>query len=559
VKLSIIARGLLALLSHRQSPILLAAILALAAIMRMWGLAFGLPHTEARPDEMHVIGTALSFLRGRFDPPFYDYPWLYMWVLAGAYYAYYVCGVATGSFSVLADFFAQWPMPFFLISRTLSVVAGTATVLVLYRLGRKLAGDSTGLVAAFFLSLAFLHVRDSHFGTTDITMTLLVVASVSLLLSAHTTRKRYLFALAGTIGGLATATKYSAVFVVVPMLVSHIVHIVRSPLRWRAAVDLGLLYFSLPFLGAVLLIGMPFVLFDADRFWRTIPDLVHSTLRGTGNAEIDRGWMHHLTLSLRYGLGLPLLGAGLAGGAAMLLRGRDVGLILLAFPISYYLAAGGAGNRFFRYAIPVVPFLCLSAAWLVTASLRSLMRDAGQRRQSFALGSATAVVAVAIVLPSALSSWRFDRIISETDNRVIIANWFKENVRPGESVLQSGSFYGHAQIDPQIFVPWVWDQKTRMVLVDGRRAAGRPDWILLQESPLPSTTQQIVEDFLKEDYQIVRQFIAFSPNKKRIYDRQDAFFAPYAGFDEVSRPGPNFTLYKRVTTKAGDVCLRPQH
>ena len=27
---------------------------------------------------------------------------------------------------------------------------------------------------------------------------------------------------------------------------------------------------------------------------------------------------------------------------------------------------------------------------------------------------------------------------------------------------------------------------------------------------------------------------------------QDAFYVPFAGFDGVTRPGPNFTLYKRA-------------
>jgi hypothetical protein len=32
----------------------------------------------------------------------------------------------------------------------------------------------------------------------------------------------------------------------------------------------------------------------------------------------------------------------------------------------------------------------------------------------------------------------------------------------------------------------------------------------------------------------------------RVYDPQDAFFMPLAGFDGVRRPGPNFYLYKHA-------------
>ena len=90
--------------------VLLAGILALAAAVRFWGIAFGLPHTQARPDETQIIDVTLHFLRGNLQPPFYDYPWLYMWMLTGLYLVYYVWGVAAGSFHGMADLVASWPV-----------------------------------------------------------------------------------------------------------------------------------------------------------------------------------------------------------------------------------------------------------------------------------------------------------------------------------------------------------------------------------------------------------------------------------------------------------------
>jgi hypothetical protein len=58
-------------------------------------------------------------------------------------------------------------------------------------------------------------------------------------------------------------------------------------------------------------------------------------------------------------------------------------------------------------------------------------------------------------------------------------------------------------------------------------------------------TQPVVTDFLKEDYHVAGQFTAFTPREGRVYDLQDAFFIPFSGFSGVTRPGPNFTLYKR--------------
>jgi len=63
---------------------------------------------------------------------------------------------------------------------------------------------------------------------------------------------------------------------------------------------------------------------------------------------------------------------------------------------------------------------------------------------------------------------------------------------------------------------------------------------------LPSTTHPIVTEFLRSGYQYVRTFRAFRVSAPgNVYDIQDAFFVPFAGFHRVERPGPNFTLYRR--------------
>jgi len=524
-----------------SASVLLAGILALATAVRLWGLGFGLPHTQARPDETQIIDVTLHFLRGDFKPTFYDYPWLYMWLLTGLYLAYYVWGLATGSFHSLAELVASWPTnwePFFLISRGLSAAAGVATVAVVSRLARKLWDDQTGLVAALFMALAFIHARDSHFGTTDVMMTLFIVSSVSVLVSAHLSGNRSMFALAGLLGGLATATKYNGVFLVAPFVVSQLLYAQASPGRRLAAfLDARLVWFALPFLFG-LAVGIPFVFTDADRFWAAMGQLAHSMRVGQGPMNPENGWQHHLTYSLRYGLSLPLLVAGVAGAIALGLREPRRAALLFTFPLVYFAVAGSFGSLFFRYMIPVVPFLTVAAAWMVTATIRRLIPS----------GPAVAVAAALVVLPSAIGLIQFDRIASATDNRVIVAEWFSRHVKPGESVLQSGSIYGYAQIDNRIWSVWRWDRARMAFIVQNRRTVGRPDWILLQESPLPSLTQDIVKEFLQDDYEFVQEFTAYTPGKSRIYDRQDAFFMPFTGFSGVTRPGPNFTLYRRSST-----------
>ena len=44
---------------NRQTAFQLLPIVALAATLRFWGLTFGLPNTDARPDEGRIVRVAL--------------------------------------------------------------------------------------------------------------------------------------------------------------------------------------------------------------------------------------------------------------------------------------------------------------------------------------------------------------------------------------------------------------------------------------------------------------------------------------------------------------------
>jgi hypothetical protein len=161
----------------------------------------------------------------------------------------------------------------------------------------------------------------------------------------------------------------------------------------------------------------------------------------------------------------------------------------------------------------------------------------------------SAALAMAIIWPSASDVWKFDRIISAIDNRVVVAQWFFDHVPPGDTVLQTGSRYGLVQFWDRRFSykQWRWDGVGQVFMLDGGRRFSRedrPDWIIVQDSPLPSTTQPIVTEVMADGYVRAAEFPAFSPSEDLVYDQQDAFYVPLAGLDHVVRPGPNFLVYK---------------
>ena len=114
----------------------------------------------------------------------------------------------------------------------------------------------------------------------------------------------------------------------------------------------------------------PFVFLQYPKFLEAMALLQSSMSTGmgglaAGTGNVDNGWMYHLTTSLRWGVGEPLLMAGLAGLTGLLVTSPRRGALVAAFPVAMFVVAGSSRNVFVRYMLPVVPFLCIGAGWLV--------------------------------------------------------------------------------------------------------------------------------------------------------------------------------------------------
>jgi hypothetical protein len=294
---------------------------------------------------------------------------------------------------------------------------------------------------------------------------------------------------------------------------------------------------------------VPFVFLNTAAFMDAMRLLMESMETGQPHLDLQPGWIHHVQFSLRYGVGLGIFAAGLIGMAAMLRRDTRRALLFVSFPVAYYAVAGASRNQFFRYMIPVVPFLCISAAGVVASAHGRVQAWPGGRwwHGPRAAAAFAVVMAVGLAAEPAIRIVQFDRVLARLDNRVLTSRWFSEHVPAGDSILQSGSRYGHPWFDENMhYRLWTWDPGLGDFRLPDAASEERPDWILVQESPL-SSNRPLIDDYLKEGYALAWQFPAMTMNRTdRVFDYEDAFFLPFAGFGGVTRPGPNFTLYQRV-------------
>jgi len=550
----------------------LVAIVAVGAALRLWGLGFGLPHGFSRPDEEKIVGAALGVLQGDFNPHMFLYPSLFIYANAAVYWVLFVVERAAGLTGSRADFVAAAladPTPLHFTARVMAAACGTATIVALYAAARELVPARTALVAATALAVVFLHVRDSHFGVTDVPVTLLVLLAWWSAVRCMTRGPTYWrIAVTGVLCGLAASTKYNAALAVLPATVGIVSQFpgagpisLRKMSRKMAAAVLVLYACA----GAAFLLGTPYSLLDRTAFLAevdaqrlTAAGLRHGTVLDPARLVIgERGWTHHLTFSLRFGVGMPLLVASLAGAAWMAIEGPFVAwLVVFSFPLVFYAAMGSSLLVYPRWVVPVVPFLCLTAAFAIDRVATLLSAAAARVVRGWSSGAVRSAVVVGLTLlviaPTAARAVAFDRLVSRTDTRVRAAEWIKGRFPQGASIYQTGMLYGFVEPRPQVRYPgYTFNERHGAFAPENGEGRDRPDLIIVQQSPLVifSRVPTGLDPILGSDYALIASFkgrsdVAVGPPP--VYDQQDAFYVPFANFASVSRPGPDIQIYERI-------------
>jgi hypothetical protein len=527
--------------------LVLSLILLLAAGVRVWGITFGLPNSEVRPDEMTVVQNSLGLLFGGLNPRFFNWPSLEFYAVAVLYRVAFEVAHFRGIFHLKFDMFRDAmvnPSPYLLVPRMVSVAAGVLSVWLVYRITRELLDRTTALVAAFFLALAYLHVRDSHFGVTDVPMTALALCTLVCLnraVSAPTRLRSW--ALAGVMAGLTASTKYSGVMLIPVGVIAATIIIVSQDEPWsgKNAARRATIFLACALLGFVA--GTPYAVLSYPAFFEGLRFESHHLVAGHG-IQLGYGWMYHLMFTLRYGLGTPLLVAGIAGIPILAIISWRKGALVCSFPVLYYLLLGRGTTVFVRYMIPIVPFLCITAAVSVMALTTRL---SPRSRNTGALISAA--VAVLIALPSIQRVMALDSLLTETDTRVLATRWLHGRTQSSEWVSETPDRILHPVWGSQEGLRLAHFDAERRLFVSERNDVVTPEWIVVATSPLAVYTTVPVGllPVIDSSYSAVATFSsARTEESSWAFDQQDKFFLPYVEFKARLRPGPDIRIYHRL-------------
>jgi 4-amino-4-deoxy-L-arabinose transferase-like glycosyltransferase len=404
----------------RRAWILLAIIFLVGLALRVWGIAAPWQRIDDPPYAKQIYAVFQGYTSP--DPQLF-YPMCFAYI--GGFLLKVIAWFGPKDFTLDQVLF---------ISRILSAFMGALTILVVYRIGRRLFSEAMGLAAAALFSLSFVHILYSHQIVLDVPMTLFYALALLFCVRIYQDGRWGAYLAAAFFAGIATATKYNAVFAVLSILAAHVAVKRRST---RNAVKILFDRKLLAAAGASLsgfIAGHPYALLWARSFvqsTRTLARLVHETewylvlikpktllgklaetnyVKGIGNIVSAEG----VFLAVLVVLGLVWL---------FLRRRKGSGFIALSGLFYFLGAIGFLGFSRLRDLSTLALFTSFFAAFGMALAAEALQAVRARR-------GAFAVLAAAVFLVLGLRSFGRVFTLAGDDTTAVAERWVRRNLPP---------------------------------------------------------------------------------------------------------------------------------
>jgi len=404
-----------------QEHKLLFVILILGFILRilpiLWGVPLN-PHVRGyHPDEPKSYRTILNF--PSLSTPFKGYGTTVQYVLGVLLLPVKVFMVKLmgrhDAYAVIA----------LVLSRLASVLLGTGTVYLIYRLGNELFDKKVAILSAALLATSFYHTLNSALITLDVSMSFMLTANFLLCFKAFTVNRKMAYVHLGVATGLLMGTKFTGgMFFIIPCILTFLKYLESDlPPQQRKGQLFEQINYLLTYVGVALIIFAfsnphPFV-FPA----RYISWYLHESHMWIDRLQVSLAqmlftWARNTTISL----GLPVTILAVFGALIPGRKNLQYKAMLLIFLTFYY----GLWRWLVlpRYLITVAPLFCLFAAngCMILANRKNvLLKMVGIGVISISLGYSLYLCTSGILIRS-------------NDTRTLAARYIAKTIPAGTSV-----------------------------------------------------------------------------------------------------------------------------
>ena len=372
-------------IKDKTTLILILTILSISLFLNIHGIEWGLP-MKWHPDERVEVDSVKNMAR-HLDPNPHDflYPSFHKYLIGIALSPYFLYLTLSDSLSdiTIDENKATIITNMYLISRLVSVIMGTATVFLIYLIGKDIYNKKVGLISSSFLACTMGFVNLSHFATVDISLTFWIIVSIFFLIKIADTGKNKYYLLGGFFAGLALSTKYTAILLILPMFISHLLFQIQ---KWQGDAVISIFarktysklieisfykkfFYGVIMMGIGFIIGTPFSIIDFTTFkWYVFSQFFIRWQGYKGFSPGSPSWVSFI-FYLKNAMSLPLLLICSFGVIYLIIKfsKKDKNefskskytILLLSWIIPNYIVLGSMNVTDMRYIIPIIPILVL--------------------------------------------------------------------------------------------------------------------------------------------------------------------------------------------------------
>ena len=434
-------------MKENNFKVILSLILLIGAILRFWGIQYGLPGIYNSDESLHLLNVLYMGATKNPQPLYFLYPTAFHLFLLPFYAIYYLIGLSLGVFKNSADLAASYainPTGLFLVGRMTAAAFGVATGYLTWAISRRrftlekgekpptdISGLSIGVWATVLLMLSYVHAERSHWLLLEAPLAFACTWALYWILRASESGQKKYAIIAGLLTGLAISVKYNAGFLLVPLVIGLLRP--KGKVKWDKAIYLVFLAGAACIAG--FLIGTPSIVWSGNKFLDIFQYQRMVMQTGWIGQSSGAGIMWPLTELLKSDTSIGLI--MIAGTIAALFRWNRTNLLLLSFVIPTLIYLSTFKTTFVRYLIPIIPAMAILGGYF----LNTVFTRFSAKWAYLMLGIILLVPLGKILL--------LDIRLCNQDTRRAAEVWFEQNVESASTVAYENYVYGPNLFDPE--------------------------------------------------------------------------------------------------------------
>jgi 4-amino-4-deoxy-L-arabinose transferase-like glycosyltransferase len=442
-----------------KSRLIFFVILILGFFLRLYGLNWDRGF-HLHPDERMLIMVAdqIHFF-DRLNPNFFNYGSLPVYLLKGS--------------AQFIDLFFPLNLATYqnllYLGRFWSIIFGLLTICLIFKIAYFLfKKKEIALWSAFFYTIAFFPIQNSHFYTVDPLLTFFATLLLYLLLHYFKNKKIIISFLIGLVFSAMFSTKFTAI-IFYPLIVIFFIFkaaldliSVKKYSKWllvkKFLVDFITFNFSLFTFNFLF---MPYAYLEFKKFFADVsaqikmnsdPYIFPYTLQYVGTTP----YLYYLKNIFWWGLG-PIISVLSLLGFLLLIRQFLVSnffkkslklqfkiknflitnhqlLITFLFYLFYFLVIGRSAVKFMRYMLPIYPFLTILAGYGIHRIKNAKLKMQSYKSKCKIFNFKLPLLNKLIMVITMLWTLFFVNIYSQPHTRIAATEWILKNIPTGSTL-----------------------------------------------------------------------------------------------------------------------------